>query len=117
MALDRFVNFKERRPSKEEVGLVLRDFFGPDAAKIEWDNGRYFVTLPGKNSFPFASLPDALRDPFAGEEARERWIEVYVAKDQFDVITRSHDEYTNVIAEGLARMFARYWDGELEDDE
>lgn len=115
MALDRFVNFDKRRPTKEEVELVLRGFFGPDAATIEWDGGRFYVTLPGKNSFPFASLPDVLRNPFEGED-RERWIEVYVAKDQFDVITRGHDEYTNVIAKGLAKMFARYWDGELEDD-
>jgi len=115
MALDRFVNFDKRRPTKEETGLVLRDFFGPDAGTVEWKGDRFFVTLPGKSSFPFASLPDALRDPFAGGD-RERWIEVYVTKSQFDVITRQHDEYTNVIAEGLAQMFARYWDGKLEDD-
>jgi hypothetical protein len=112
MALDRFVKFGARRPSKEEVGLVLRDFFGPEAAKVEWEGDRFYVSLPGKNSFPFASLPDGGWNPFEGHE---RWIEIFVNDKQFDVITRLADEYTNVIAEGLAKMFARFWDGELEE--
>lgn len=112
MACDRFVDFKERRPTKEETEKVLRDFFGPDAAEIDWDGGRFYIMLPGKCSFPFASLPISLTNPFA-EGERERWIEVYVEDDQFDVITRGHDEYTNVIADGIAAMFARFWKGQL----
>lgn len=113
MALDRFINFKEKRPTKEEVELVLGNFFGPEAAKIEWHNGRFYITLPGKNSSPYASLPDAPFDPFKNTN-QERWIEVYVSEEQFDVITRGHDDYTNVLAAGIAKVFAQHWEGELE---
>jgi hypothetical protein len=44
-------------------------------------------------------------------------MEVYIDSDNIDVITRQGDEATNALALGFAKLLARYWDGELEDDE
>ena len=118
MASDRFIWFKgeHKVPSKDDVESVLKNFFGEGTATLSWGEGRFYATLPGTPSFPFRELPDALRDPFEGEGDRERWIEVYMDTDNIDVMTRGMDEYTNVLAEGIAGMIARYWQGELEDD-
>lgn len=113
MACDRFVYWNERKPTKEEIQLVLEDFFGP-VAKVEWheDQNRFYATIVGEKSPPFRRIKDA--HPFVDTEVSERWIEVYVDDDNIDVMTRMQDELTNVLAAGVAKMFARYWEGRLE---
>ena len=86
---------------------------------IKWEAGRWVVSLVGNKSWPFRRLaPDA---PYAAsyeEEAKEsRWIEVYLAKDNIDVITRRQDEATMRLADGFAKLTTRYWKGRLEMDE
>jgi hypothetical protein len=44
----------------------------------------------------------------------ERFIEVYVADDNVDVMTRQADEFTNALAEGLASLIARKFKGKRE---
>lgn len=119
MALDRFVKFsKKRHPSKQEVETVLKNFFG-SSADVFWNDktGRFFATLPGTCTFTFEGIEGAASDPFAGEE-RKRWIEVFYdgSVPYLDVITRSHDEFTNALAHRLAEVFARFWGGEYGDD-
>lgn len=38
-------------------------------------------------------------------------------KNNIDVITRRQDEVTMRIADGFAKLVARYWQGQLEMDE
>jgi len=115
MSQDRFVTFDKRKPTRDEVESVLRNYFD-EAADIKWADDRWIATLPGKWSFPFVEIVGYSPRP---REIAERWIEVYVGKrskvGNLDVITRQQDEYTNVLADGLARMFARYWEGKLDD--
>lgn len=115
MALDRFIRFGDRRPTREQTELVLRNFIG-DAGRVFWEGGRFFVQLAGKNSFPFKGIEGVPEHMQSDDRYHPdgRWIEVYIGTTQFDVITREHDEYTNVVADGIAAMFARFWDGELE---
>lgn len=119
MASDRFVHFKkDRRPTREEIERLLGNFFGDGTTtSIEWEGGRFYVSLPGHLSFPFAGLMDEVTsmEMATAEDDRGRWIEVYVARTNVDVITRGMDEYTNVLADGLAEVIARFWDGELDD--
>lgn len=114
MAADRFIWFKgdAKVPPKKDIESVLTNFFG-EAAKVEWVDGRFYATLQGKPTQPFAGLglTGRLFPP-----DMERWIEVYVAKDNIDVITRQADTYTNVLADGVAKLFAHFWQGELEDE-
>lgn len=109
MASDRFINFDKRKPKKAEIESVTRHFFG-EAGKVEWNQDRFTVLLQGPGSFPFADLEP---DYMPNLRPKERWIEV-VPGDPMDVITRLGDEYTNVCAAGLAEIFARYWEGEVE---
>jgi hypothetical protein len=119
MASDWFIYFEGDAvgPTVDELGSVLRNFFGEGTTtKIEWvaDQSRWYVNLPGKPSHPYADFIDT--------EGRhrddERWIEVWRDKDDgtVDVMTRMQDRYTNVLADGLARVIAQYWKGRLEDD-
>lgn len=109
MAADRFVYWKERKPSREEVELVLTNFLG-GIGKVEWKTGRFFMDIPGKskdamNGIEFVeSVPEEVMRP-------NRWIEIYLTDDYIDIITRSQDHFTNSLADGLANLFATYWDG------
>lgn len=108
MALDRFVHFPELHPSWHHVVKVLENFFN-GSAKIEWRENRFYVTLPGESKFAFNGI-------YVGRQCprEERWIEV-VPGPVLDIITREQDEYTNVLADGLAKLFARRWDGHIDD--
>lgn len=119
MALDRFVRFKDGKwPSKDDVESVLRHFFA-EAATVTLDGNRFMIDLPGKNSFPFK---DVIRKRFGVDYLRtddswaeSRWIEVfYLEGEHLDVLTRQQDHYTNILANGIAEMFALFWEGEVE---
>lgn len=124
MACDRFVYFdKGKRPSKKEVGHALEDFLGAFMVSNEWGGGRWTAKLVGNNSWPLRRVVDMENEFFQRtaksyeEQATwERWIEVFIDSDNIDVMTRSHDEATNALAEGFARLLARFWKGRLEDD-
>lgn len=106
MASDRFIRWGEDRPTKEQIQFVLEDYFG-SAAEVKWDKDRFYVTLPGKPSFPFRRIvPDMAR---AAETQDERWIEVWMNEDSLDVMTRMMDHYTNDLARGLTAVIANYW--------
>jgi hypothetical protein len=111
MSLDRFVVWTDQQPTREEIGMVLSNFFG-GAATIEWQNDRYMCQLYGVNTFPFNGLGNraeaANRERYA-PPFDVRFIEVVVQEDNLDVLTRQQDEYTNCVAQGLQDMFCRYW--------
>ncbi len=121
MACDRFINFdKGKVPSKEDVGKALEDYLGALMVSNEWGGNRWTATLIGTKSWPFRRLEpeEVICAKVAAKEAdEERWIEVYIAKDNIDVITRRQDEVTMRIADGFAKLVARYWQGRLETDE
>lgn len=119
MAADWFVDFpKGKVPSKEDVGKALEDYLGAYAEGIHWDGNRWFAKLVGTKSWPFKRLEADSR--FAAryeEEAKEpRWIEVFIDTNNIDVITRRSDEATNNLAEGFAKLLARYWQGKRRPD-
>lgn len=115
MALDRFVRWRDDRPNLSQVERVLQNFFG-GAAEIRWGTDRFFVTLPGVRTFPFNGLGNPREASEAERSAEDpvRMIEVWMDHNCLDILTRQQDEYTNSLAHGLAQMFARYWQGEVE---
>lgn len=116
MACDRFVYWKkERRPKREELRLMLEDFFAGLTTSIVWEKDRFFINILGAPSSPFKRFPGVPEHVAKGDpDITERWIEVWPSNDCLDVMTRQMDEVTNVLAEGFAKLAARYWDGELE---
>lgn len=116
MSLDRIVIFKEKVPTKENIGMVLEDYLGELAVEVMWNRERYMAVLKGPGSNPFKRL---VGGPFTTSETSERWIEVVLDLDSkepsVDVLTRRQDEITNNIADGFAKLLARYWDGSLDD--
>lgn len=121
MSCDRFVRFKRgKRPSRKDVGRALEDYLGTIMVENKWGGGRWTALLIGTKSWPFRRLEpeDSVSAKAAAEEAtEERWIEVFLHRDGIDVITRRQDELTMRIADGFAKLAARYWQGRLEMEE
>jgi hypothetical protein len=122
MSLDRFVWFEnEKVPSKTNIGKVLEDYFGAIAQNIYWRDDRWTVLLVGYKSWPFRRVVD-VEDPtmrliagtFEKESVEDRWIEVIMSEQCIDVLTRHQDEATNRLADGFAKLIARFWKGTQE---
>lgn len=114
MALDRFVYWKKnkRSPSLKRLREVLEDYLGDAAVKVELaDRNRIIALLRGRPTFPFRRVHGYKDMGRVFEKQDERWIEVYRHTGAIDVITRLSDEYTNVVAEGFAKLCARFWQG------
>jgi len=116
VGIDRFVRWDKKRPKLAVVQRVLEDYLGTAAAVWRSDSSRIIAKLVGKPSFPFRREPHMERYAAACEQHDERWLEVYVAKDHIDVITRQTDEYTGVVADGFATLAARYWEGKRDPE-
>jgi len=119
MALDRFVWWKtKRRPTRDEIGTVLRGFFKGFGARVTWNQDRYFIKLPGEITHPLNRIKGAYKQHGPEKGFEDRWIEVWPSKDGkcLDVMTRMQDEVTNALAEGLAQLFARFWEGRRDAD-
>lgn len=125
MALDRFVYFEKEVPTREQVTIILEDYLHGLGEIDRDDKDRVFVKIPGAYSSPFRRINErAARDqkvfgPGGDLEDPGRWFEVFFDLNDeggknIDVITRMADEVTNVIAEGFAKLIARYFQGRLE---
>lgn len=111
MALDRFVHFKERCPTSEEVERIVTNYVG-EAGLVSWSTDRWVVDIPGTPTSPFDGIHGALSWPMMHDK---RWFEVYFQPGQpMDIITRAQDEFTTAVADQLARAFARFYKGELQ---
>ena len=98
----------ERKPDQVQFNTFLEDFFG-GAAMWSWTGpGRATVRLPGRSSHPFGRLVDF---PMAAPVHAERWIEVILTAESVDILTRMQDEYTGVLADGMAAAIERFWQG------
>ena len=137
MALDRFVNFKDKKPTVRQLKILLEDYLN-GAGEIDYskvNQKTLYVVLPGKPSFPFRRMEPKLKaHQTLFDEVKERWFEVcfvslnqshQIKKDKdsgekykigpnIDVITRLADEYTNIVAAGFAELVARYYQAELD---
>ncbi len=118
MAYDRFVYFeKGKTPKRDDVGKVLEDYLGALLIGKEWKRDRWLALLVGKKSWPFRQVEDtssAMAQAAVEEAKEERWIEVIVTRGSIDVLTRRQDELVNNVADGFAKLVARYWQGRLE---
>lgn len=121
VAADNFVYWQgKKKPTHSEVESVIHNFFSGALTSCEWEDNskRFMVCLPGVANSPFHGISENAKKrdneshtpPFD-----KRWIEVIPAHECLDVLTRMQDEYTQVLARGLAAAFARYWGGRLED--
>jgi hypothetical protein len=112
MATDRTVYWDTRKPDRREVEVVIRDFLG-SVGDVRWndDCSRWLVTLPGTPSWPLARITPIGHRP--GLAPEERWFEVWEDDERtyLSVITRQQDEFTAALADRLAEVFARYWQG------
>ena len=121
MASDRFIHFELGKvPCREDLRKALEDYLGAFMTNIQWGGSRWTAQLMGSKSWPFRRLEpeDCVSAKAAVIEPNEdRWIEVYIAKDNIDVITRRQDWATSQLADGFARLVAQYWQGRLEMEE
>jgi hypothetical protein len=122
MASDTFVRWKtKKRPTREEAEHVIRDFFSDVLTECLWEKDRFFLTLVGKWSHPLVHVatPSVQKRLLVQSEQEPGWegrhMEVWLGKESLDVMTRRQDEFTHACQAGLAAVFARYWEGEVEE--
>lgn len=116
MAQDRFVYWgKTKKPTNKQVEIVCTCYFGSGASDIQVSpkEKRITITLFGEISHPLRLIKGAM--PWPPSEYITRYIEVYIDTKYVDIITRQQDEYTNALAEGLADIFARFWEGRRDE--
>ena len=112
---------KDKQPTREEVGMVIEDFFGEALKESVWSWDRFMVTLQGKWSHPLRRVlpPEMLhvaQHPSPDDPSWEgRHMEVWLGKDALDVITRQQDSFTCFCQRALAQVLGRFWDGKVED--
>lgn len=118
MALDRNITWpadSANLPTVADIGKVCEDFTLGIATRVSWDGGRWFIDLPGTCTHPLRRITTP---PPYEEPDRNRWIEVWMGivdgRVIVDVMTRQHDAVTNAIADGLAEVIARWWQGTRE---
>lgn len=112
MSLDRIVCWQEKKPTKQILGDTLEDYIG-EAGKVEWIDDRWYCTFPGKPSSPFRRMLPQTQIFLRNDE---RWFEVFINSESVDIITRSADEFTNVVAKGFAELLVRFWEARLESE-
>lgn len=112
MSADRFVLFASgfAHPSVTDLDSLLADYVG-SAARVEFHVDRFIVTFPGECSAALRRVGG--RDFYT--ERQERWLEVVLDRETgtVDVLTRRQDEYVGAVADGLAALIARHWDGRI----
>jgi hypothetical protein len=108
VARDVILKWNGAAPPNDAILSAIKTFFGgaygtrgQNGNSPEWDRDRWFVTLPGTN-------------PAAPEGCR--WIEIWPSPDGacLYVMTRQQDDFTNALADGLARSLRRQFGGKLE---
>ena len=114
MAQDRIIRWPSPldAPPNAALGVLCEDYTRGLAPPPRWGSGRWNVTLPGEIRSALHTL-DARRVGLY-EPGRARCIEVWRSDESVYVMTRSADEVTNAVAEGLAALIARHWHGERE---
>lgn len=106
---DRFIKYKPRQaPSREDIETVLLNFLG-GVGSVEFQDGRFFVSLPGTPTPPYEGIEGA---PKRYAHQKERWIEV-IPGNPIDVLTRQQDAFTNALADQIAQLLTRYWNGDM----
>ncbi len=113
MGLDRFVYWKERRPTPAELEQILRNYFDAAALSIEFDNARWVITLFGQPTSPFKGIAGAHASVHY-QTYHERWIEVHIHDDGLDIETKKQDEYTNDLARGLQACLIKFYTASVE---
>jgi len=109
MALDRFISWLEKKPTKKVLGEHLSEFFG-FGLDMTWEAGRWIISIPGA-PYPLVKWGEDVRpSPFR----KERFIEVIPGK-RLDVLTRQADPLVNAIANGLVRWLCFRLQGDFED--
>lgn len=101
-------------PLKKDLRLICTNFLG-GAGIVTYHKDRFFLALRGTNTHPLKGVTGA-PDRCNHQSREERWIEVVIdGKNKLDVLTREQDDFTNGLADALAAVFARWYDGQVED--
>lgn len=110
MATDRIIHWPPpaQAPTKADLGALCHNYSAGLAVSVEWQGGRWYITLPGE---AHSAIPGR---EFLHERGQGRWIEVWRDDESVYVMTRSADEITSAVAEGLAALVARQWGGTRE---
>lgn len=107
MSKNREVYWTDQVPTDLAIRAVTERFFGAGAESIRADGSRLYIYLYGRSSAALPHIPEAAQE----RRPTERWIEVLFGKVYCSVITRSADEYTSALADGLHALLIQAFKG------
>ena len=117
MALDRFVIWQKYKPTKGQLGKVLKNYVG-SAGNVKCQKNRWFCVLVGSQTNPLMEIPGFPKEAYSPPRKEKRWFEVYwqehqqgIVEPSIDVITRQQDVFTNAVALGFQELCLVAWQG------
>ena len=114
MSVDRFVRFDKKKPTLDELKDILECYIeGLGSISYSSNDSVWFVKLPGKPSFPFKTIYPEMDSQAHEERGFEVWVGALIANN-IDVVTRQADELTSAIADGYAKIVARFFEADLD---
>ena len=116
MATDRILHWADEVPSEAELTTLCNDYMGM-AGGASWHFDRLVIRLKGYLSRALINMPKATAEQkhfWTSQALEPRVIEVFFDDEHVDVITRSADEFTCAVADGLVALIARHWGAKPE---
>ena len=115
MSADRFIRWREERPSIGQLHAVARDFLGPRWTARRTDD--HWIVCETDDPLTDALASEGFRGVVGAHPhapARTRCFSVYHdPAGRSSVITRLADEFTDALADRYAAIVARRWDAEV----
>jgi hypothetical protein len=109
---DRTAHWTDTAPTDLEIRTVTENFFGAAAESYRKDGARLYIYLYGRSSSALRSIQGVVQE----RRPTERWIEVWFGKEYCSVITRSADEYTSALADGLHALLIQAFKGSRDPE-
>lgn len=127
MASSVFARYLTKAPVPEHVQAIILDYFSGavdgsyyvgSLSHADPTGRRFIVTLAGTPSFAFRRVPgyEHMAGAMEKPERPTRFIEVTVRPDHIEFLTREQDHFTNDAARNLAALFARFYDGAVDEN-
>lgn len=118
MSSDRFVKWKDHRPTQSDIERALTDYLGEGIGRIEVKRGDPYiwwiiVRINGTPSDPRKHIrPELVHSTSLHQE---RWFEVIWGEDTLDVLTRNQDPLVCAIADGFVKFCCLYWEAKAAE--
>lgn len=106
MTTDRFLTLA-KPPTQDQLQMALEGYLN-GAATVTLNEGRWICHFPSKASEPYKELAPEF---YFVRADGDRWFEVEMDGEDFNVRTKQQDEFVSAVAAGFLAFAKRFWQG------